>query len=75
MNYTQLSGLNYLYTKPLVVTKKNNINANETLAILISSNRRLLDKYINEEIIKNLINVENKRKNVMLLSSLCVCKG
>jgi len=55
--------------------ERNSINAEVCLASLIRSNKKLLDKYISEEIIESLIDVENKKKNVSLLSSLCVCKG
>ena len=61
----------------MMTTDQNNLLAEETTNEILSNNKTLLDKQINTQVIRNIIeNCSKTKKNkrfLNLLSSLCSC--
>jgi hypothetical protein len=69
--------ISHFFHQNMMTTDKNNLFAEETTNEILNNNKLLLDKQINTQVIRNIIeNCAKSKKNkrfLNLLSSLCSC--
>lgn len=77
--YYAAQWISHFFHQSMMTTDKNNLMAEATTNEILLNNKKLLDKQINETVIRNIIeNCAKSMKNerfLNLLSALCSCNG
>mmetsp|Transcript_11845 Transcript_11845/g.18234 ORF Transcript_11845/g.18234 Transcript_11845/m.18234 type:complete len:401 (-) Transcript_11845:5665-6867(-) len=71
--------ISHFFHQSMMTTDKNNLMAEGTITEILDNNKQLLDKQINDTVIRNIVdNCASSSKNMRflnLLSALCSCNG